>query len=163
MTIKKPLDDERRTHRITTYLSDLEVQLLRNSFEQSEFDNFSQYHRHLIMQMISIPSNTPVVHHINESTSYSLSQTVQAICRFLCELERIESSSYHNKDTEIVRLVKTIHANILYIGDVCYLWARWYRNDTHRRGVIKNIAELTLTSQELYDLAVSVKNSEKQS
>jgi len=160
MTLKNTHDDERKKYRTTTYLSESENIQLRKAFKQSPFDNFSQYHRHLITKSISEPENTSEVQNVNESTSYALSETVQTICRFLTVLEKISSSPTSNNDSEVINLINTINANILYIGDLCYRWAKWYRKDAQRRQIIKDIAELTLNNNELQELAKAAELAE---
>jgi hypothetical protein len=158
MTLQNMRGDERKNHRIATYLSESENTQIRNDFDQSDFINFSQYHRHLITKVISETESISTIPSVNEVTSYALNETVQAICRFLIQLEKIELSGNSPQTSE---LINTINGNILYVGDVCYRWAKWYRSDTKRRQVIKDIAELTLSSSELYTLAKAVEKSEE--
>lgn len=157
MTLKNMRGDERKNHRFATYLSDSESDQFRHSFEKSDFSNFSQYHRHLIIKAISETENSSTVPSVNEVTSYALSETLQAICRFQTKLEKIEAS---DSTPQVLELIRTINGNIFYVGDICYRWANWYRNDSQRRKVIKDIAELTLSSNELHELAKAVERTE---
>lgn len=157
MTLKNTRGDERKNHRFATYLSDSESEQFRYSFDQSDFTNFSQFHRHLITKSISETESTSTIPSVNEVTAFALSETVQAVCRFLTQLEQIEASE---NSPQISALINTINGNILYVGDICYRWAKWYRNDTQRRNIIKDIAELTLSGSELYELASLVKRAE---
>jgi len=149
--------DERKNHRFATYLSEYESTLFKNAFEQSDFTNFSQYHRHLIIDAISKAENSSSLSSINEVTSYALSETLQAICRFQTKLEKLEGS---DNTPQVLELINTINGNIFYVGDICYRWANWYRSDVHRKKVIKDIAELTLSSSELYEMAKAVEKAE---
>ena len=36
-------NDERRVHRVTTYFSDREVQIIKDAFERSTIDNYIEY------------------------------------------------------------------------------------------------------------------------
>ena len=112
MTLKNTRDDERKNHRFATYLSDSESEQFRYSFEQSDFTNFSQFHRHLITKSISETESNSTIPNVNEVTSYALNETVQAICRFLSQLEKIEASE---NSPQTYELINTINGNILYI------------------------------------------------
>lgn len=158
MTLKNMRGDERKNHRFATYLSDYESTLFKNAFEHSDFTNVSQYHRHLIIEAISETENTSTLPSVNEVTSYALSETLQAICRFQTKLEKLEES---DSTPQVLELISTINGNIFYVGDICYRWANWYRSNAHRRKVIKEIAELTLSSSELYELAKTVERTEE--
>lgn len=158
MTLKNMRGDERKNHRFATYLSENESILFKNAFEHSDFTNFSQYHRHLIIEAISKAESTSTLPSINEVTSYALSETLQAICRFQAKLEKLEGS---DNTPQVLELIKTINGNIFYVGDICYRLANWYRSDAHRKKVIKDIAELTLSSSDLYELAKAVERAEE--
>ncbi len=150
--------DERKNHRFATYLSDSEREQFHRSFEKSGFSNFSQYHRHLIIESTSGNApKTSIVPNVNEVTSYALSETLQSINRFLIKLEKIKASE---DAPQVIELIKTINGNVFYVGDICYRWAKWFRGDVQRKQVIKDIAELTMNSSELYELAKTVENSE---
>src|SRR5690554_6769332 len=78
MTYKNMRSDERKNHRFATYLSDSEREQFHRSFEKSGFSNFSQYHRHLIIESTSGNApKTSIVPNVNEVTSYALSETLQ--------------------------------------------------------------------------------------
>lgn len=158
MTLKNKREDERKKHRIATYLSESENVQIRNSFEQSDFTNFSQYHRYLIISATSEIEHPSMLTAVNEATSYALSETVHAITSFLTQLEKIEAAGC---PLQISELINSINGNVLYVGDVCYRWAKWYRDDAQRRQIIKDIAELTLSSNELVELAKTVKRTEE--
>lgn len=157
MTLKNKRGDERKNHRFATYLSDTESNQFRQSFENSDFSNFSQYHRYLIVEATSETPDTSNLPSVNEVTSYALSETLQSINRFLIKLEKIKASE---DAPQVIELIKTINGNVFYVGDICYRWAKWYRDDVQRKQVIKDIAELTMNSSELYELAKTVENSE---
>lgn len=154
-------DDERRTHRITTYLSAAEYAQLDTAFEQSDFDNFSQFHRQLLLDSQSEASRFPTIPPVNKEVAETLTIAVHANCRLIAQLEMLSLIFEQANVTDVQNKIDVAISNVTQIGELCYRWARWYRGNVNQRSVVIDIAAITLTSSELYTLADSVKNAEE--
>lgn len=161
MTQMTKSDDERRTHRITTYLSAAEYVHISNAFEQSDFDNFSQFHRQLLLDSQNETRSFPTIPSVNKEVAETLTIAVHANCRLIAQLEMLsllfEQTNVHDVQQKIDNALR----NVTQIGELCYRWARWYRGNINERSVVIDIAAIILTSSELYTLADSVKNAEE--
>ncbi|BFT29926.1 hypothetical protein D210916BOD24_11020 [Alteromonas sp. D210916BOD_24] len=161
MTKIKTNADERRTHRIATYLSDTEYQLLKQKFEQSDFDNFSQYHRELLLDATSNKSFAFTIPAVNEDICKSLTRTVHALSRFIAQLEMFQLIYQKSSNADIQGKIDSTLNEVRRIAGLCYTIVGWYRqNNRDEKAIIIDIASLTLTSTELYQLADDVRDAE---
>ena len=160
MTETRKCDDERRTHRITTYLSSTEYTSLHQAFEKSDIDNFSQYHRQLLINSLSHSENQINVPAVNRDVAEALTAAVHASCRLIAQLEMFYLLSEGAKLSDVQHKIDIAVRQVRLIGDICYRWAKWYRFNLEGRTVVAEIAALTLSSRELYALADSVKDAE---
>jgi len=157
-TIKR--DDERRTHRITTYLSSPEYASLYEAFEKSDIDNFSQYHRQLLIDSLSSAENQINIPSINRDVAETLTTAVHASCRLIAQLEMFSLLSEGANFEDLQQKIANISSQVTAIGEICYRWGRWYRGNFEARSVVADIAAITLCSSELYALADSVRKAE---
>lgn len=157
-TIKR--DDERRTHRITTYLSSPEYTSLHEAFDKSDIDNFSQYHRQLLMNSISCSENKINIPPVNRDVADTLTAAVHASCRLIAHLEMFSLLCGKDNFEGVQHRIDNVVREVTAIGEICYRWGRWYRGNFEARSVVADIAALTLSSSELYALADFVKKAE---
>jgi len=153
--------DERRTHRTATYLSDSEYLLLRDRFEQSNFDNFSQFHREHLLNSVNDSQITPSMPTINEDTCNSLTKSVHALSRFIAQLEMFQLIYEKSSNEDIQNKIDNALNEVKRVADLCYTIVGWYRqNNRDEKAIVKDIASLSLTSTELFELADAVRQAE---
>ena len=157
-TIKR--DDERRTHRITTYLSASEYNDFYSTFETSDIDNFSQYHRQVIIDSLTHSEHRFKIPQINSDVAETLTIAVHSSCRLIAQLEMFSLLSEGANFGDALQKIDDLARKISAIGEICYRWARWYREDFEAKAVVADIAAITLSSHELYVLADAVNKAE---
>lgn len=163
MTNIKKSDDERRTHRMITYLTDNEILQIKQKYEQSGFDNFSQYHRDVLLKSITDVPHLQSIPPASEEFAKSLTNAVHSISRFIAQLEMYQLIFQQSNNSDIQAKIADVLSEVRRIGSLCYTVVGWYRqNHRDEKSIIKSIASLTLTSDELQVLVDTVRTAESE-
>jgi hypothetical protein len=157
MINSKTSDDERRTHRVTTYFSSREVQIIKDEFEISTIDNYSQFLRHQLLLSVNEQAKIAiVVPEINKDLAIELTSCVSSLNRLIADLE-LDALNYE-KQSESEKLNK-LNSVIEYVNKVdkaAWMLAHFFKGDIQRKQVIQNMAYITLSSDDLIEMAATM-------
>jgi hypothetical protein len=149
--------NEHRKNRITTYLSDEENTFVRELFNESTIDNFSQYLRHNLLSSLSNKNTTILnIPPVNRSIAESLTESIYSTTRLIAELEA-DANIYHEKsETEKLNLIKNIIINIKETAREIHSYLYWFKGDLSNKRAIKDFILLVMSGEEIAELAISV-------
>ncbi len=148
------LDDERRTHRITTYFSAREVSAFKAAFKQSTIDNYSQFIRyHLLLSINEEAQANIVVPEVNKELAMELTSCVSSLNRLIADLE-LDALNYEaQSETEKLHKLKNIIEYVNQVDKAAWVLVHFFKGDIQQKQVIQHMAYLTLSSDELLEMA----------
>jgi hypothetical protein len=147
-------NDERRTYRVTTYLTSLEVKKLKAAFGCSTIDIYSQFIRHQLLLSISEEAKIAiVVPEVNKELAIELTSCVSSLNRLIADLE-LDALNYETQsETDKLEKLKNIIEYVNKVDKAAWVLAHFFKGDFQRKQVIQNMAYLALSSDELLEMA----------
>ena len=163
MTCKKIIENELRNNRLTTYLSDTEKSTVREAFEQSTIDNFSQFHRHQLMLSLSGEDKIAIViPEVNNELAKTITSSVFSLNHLIADLENDAIAYETQEEIEKLDKLKGIINNIKEIDESLWTFAHYLRGELDHKKVIQNLAYALLNSDELLEIAAFTLMEEEQ-
>ncbi|MGO3727054.1 hypothetical protein ABZP26_06520 [Pseudoalteromonas sp. SD03] len=154
MTENHTNTDERRVHRITTYFSKTELAEFLKAFKKSTITNSSQFIRHQLMLSIDPDAKIVIsIPKINKDIAIEMTNCVSALNRLVSFLEQeVLTDETRSDESKVDNLNKAIK----YVNEVdkaAWMLAHFFKGDIHKKHVMQNMALITLSSNELLELA----------
>jgi hypothetical protein len=149
--------DERRVHRITTYLSSREVKIIKDVFEKSTIDNYSQFLRHQLLLSVNEEAKIAiVVPEINKELSIELTSCVSSLNRLIADLE-LDALNYEaQSESEKLDKLTSVIEYVKEVDKAAWMLAHFFKGDIQRKQVIQNMAYITLSSDDLIEMAATM-------
>lgn len=154
-------NDERRVHRVTTYFSDREVQIIKDAFERSTIDNYSQFLRHQLLLSVNEEAKIAiVVPEINKELAIELTSCVSTLNRLVADLE-IDALNYETQsESEKLKKLTSIIEYVNKVDKAAWMLAHFFKGDIQRKQVIQNMAYIILSSDDLIEMAATMISEE---
>jgi hypothetical protein len=155
------LIDERRVHRITTYLSSREVKIIKDAFEKSTIDNYSQFLRHQLLLSVNEEAKIAiVVPEINKELAIELTSCVSSLNRLIADLE-LDALNYEaQSESEKLNKLTSVIEYVNKVDKAAWMLAHFFKGDIQRKQVIQNMAYITLSSDDLIEMAATMISEE---
>jgi hypothetical protein len=143
-----------RQHRITTYLSATEFQDLQTALEESHFTNLSQFNRYQILNSINKQQQYVInVPEVNYQLSQDFIQCVTSFNRLVSMLE-LDADDYEQQaETEKLAKLTSVIGYVKEVAEAVWHFTHFIKGNIEYRDVLKNMAYLTLSSDELLEIA----------
>jgi hypothetical protein len=153
--------DERRVHRITTYLSSREVQIIKDAFEKSTIDNYSQFLRHQLLLSVNEEAKIAiVVPEVNKQLAIEFTSCVTSLNHLIAELE-LDALNYEaQSESEKLNKLTSVIEYVNKVDKAAWMLAHFFKGDIQRKQVIQNMAYITLSSDDLIEMAATMISEE---
>lgn len=153
--------DERRVHRITTYLSSREVQIIKDAFEKSTIDNYSQFLRHQLLLSVNEEAKIAiVVPEVNKELAIEFTSCVTSLNHLIAELE-LDALNYEaQSESEKLHKLTSVIKYVKEVDKAAWMLAHFFKGDIQRKQVIQNMAYITLSSDDLIEMAATMISEE---
>jgi hypothetical protein len=156
------IKDERRTNRFTSYLSCSEYNIVREEFEKSTIDNFSQFLRHQLLLSFSEEAKIAiVVPEINKELAKTLTSGVYSLNRLIAQMESDALHYQEQSETDKLNALKIIIKNVKEVDESLWTLSHFFRGEVDKKQVIKNMVYVTLTSDDLIEMAATMISEEE--
>jgi len=156
------IKDERRTNRFSSYLSCTEYHFVREEFEKSTIDNFSQFLRHQLLLSLSEEAKIAiVVPEINKELAKTLTTGVYSLNRLIAQMESDALHYQEQSETDKLNSLTNIIKDVKEVDESLWTLSHFFRADLNNKQVIKNIVYATLTSDDLIEMAAFMINEEE--
>ena len=157
MINSKTLEDELRNIRATTYFSAREDKPIKDAFEKSTIDNYSQFLRHQLLLSVNEEAKIAiVVPEINKELAIELTSCVSTLNRLVADLE-LDALNYERQSES--KKLKKLTSIIEYVNKVdkaAWMLAHFFKGDIQRKQVIQNMAYIILSSDDLIEMAATM-------
>jgi hypothetical protein len=157
MINSKTSDDERRVHRITTYLSSREVQIIKDAFEKSTINNYSQFLRHQLLLSVNEEAKIAiVVPEVNKQLAIEFTSCVTSLNRLIADLELDALNYEEQSESEKLNKLTSVIEYVNKVDKAAWMLAHFFKGDIQRKQVIQNMAYITLSSDDLIEMAATI-------
>jgi hypothetical protein len=149
--------DERRVHRITTYLSSREVQIIKDEFEKSTINNYSQFLRHQLLLSVNEEAKIAiVVPEVNKQLAIEFTSCVTSLNRLIADLELDALNYEEQSESEKLNKLTSVIEYVNKVDKAAWMLAHFFKGDIQRKQVIQNMAYITLSSDDLIEMAATI-------
>jgi hypothetical protein len=151
------LDDVRRTHRSTSYFSSREDKIIKDAFEKSTIDNYSQFLRHQLLLSVSEEAKIAiVVPEVNKELAIEFTSCVSSLNHLIADLELDALNYEEQSESEKLKKLTSIIEYVNKVDKAAWMLAHFFKGDIQRKQVIQNMAYIILSSDDLIEMAATM-------